>query len=253
MKNQWGFITGATAGIGNALAIQMAKEGANLFICGRREERLTELKDKLEKDFGVKVICLCFDIQNKDNIWSLFDKHKEALKKVTMVINNAGLARGVDPVDVANVDDWEQMIDTNIKGLLYITRYMLPLLKKQPRADIINIGSVSGRWTYPGGAVYCGTKHAVRAISEGLRQDLCGTNVKVCCIEPGLVETEFSKVRLGNEEKAKSVYADTKPLHPEDIAECIIWTLKRPDHVSIQELVVFPTYQGSISQVHRES
>jgi NADP-dependent 3-hydroxy acid dehydrogenase YdfG len=252
MRDQWGLITGATAGIGKALAIQMAKDGHNLFICGRREERLNELKSKLEKEHNISVIILRFDIQNKKEIWSLFDENKDSLKKVTMVINNAGLARGVDPVDVADVDDWEQMIDTNIKGLLYITRYMLPLLKNHQRADIINIGSVSGRWTYPGGAVYCGTKHAVRAISEGLRQDLCGTNVKVCCIEPGLVETEFSEVRLNDTEKAKSVYADTKPLQPEDIAECIMWTLKRPDHVSIQELVVFPTYQGSITQVHRE-
>ncbi len=147
------------------------------------------------------------------------------------------------------------LLSTSILALIaiFIVAIILgPILKKHDHADIINVGSVSGRWTYPGGAVYCGTKHAVRAITEGLRQDLCGTQIKVCCMEPGLVETEFSLVRLENEAKAKAVYSDTKPLYADDIAECIVWTLKRPTHVNIQEMVVFPTHQASVTQVHRE-
>ncbi len=254
MENKWALITGATSGIGEATAIKLAAEGVNLFICGRRLERLNSLKMKIQNDYqaNVDVQLLSFDIQDRTQIKDIFSSHKEELARVSILVNNAGLARGVDKVDEADIDDWEQMIDTNVKGLLYMTRFMLPILKDHGGADIINIGSVSGRWTYPGGAVYCGTKHAVRAISEGIRQDLCGYNIKVCCIEPGLVRTEFSQVRLEDKDKADAVYAGVKALTATDIADSIVWTLKRPAHVNIQEMVIFPTDQASITQVNRE-
>lgn len=254
MENKWALITGATSGIGEATAIKLAAEGVNLFICGRRLERLNSLKMKIQNDYkaDVDIQLLSFDIQDRTQIKDIFTSHKEELARVSVLVNNAGLARGVDKVDEADIDDWEQMIDTNVKGLLYMTRFMLPILKDHDSEDIINIGSVSGRWTYPGGAVYCGTKHAVRAISEGIRQDLCGHNIKVCCIEPGLVHTEFSEVRLEDKTKADAVYAGVKVLAASDIADSIVWTLKRPAHVNIQEMVIFPTDQASITQVNRD-
>jgi NADP-dependent 3-hydroxy acid dehydrogenase YdfG len=252
MNNKWALITGSTSGIGEAVATQLAQQGCNLIICGRRKMRLSELKEKLESIHSVKVIDLEFNIQDKLQIKNLIEKNKSDLSKVSILINNAGVGKGVDTVDVADPDDWDEMIDTNIKGLLYMTRYMLPILKKHESADIINIGSVAGRWTYGGGAVYCGTKHAVRAISEGIRQDLSGYKIKVCCIEPGMVNTEFSEVRLGDKIKADQVYAGMTPLSASDIAETIVWTLKRPKHVNIQEMVIFPTDQASISQVYRD-
>jgi NADP-dependent 3-hydroxy acid dehydrogenase YdfG len=251
MNNKWALVTGSTSGIGEAVVNQLAEKGCNLVICGRRKERLVALKEKLENQYSIKVQELVFDIQNKSEIQNLFEQHKSVLKKVSILINNAGLGKGVDHIDVGNPDDWDQMIDTNIKGLLYVTRYMLTFLKEHDSSDIVNIGSVAGRWTYSGGAVYCGTKHAVRAISEGIRQDLIGKNVRVCCIEPGMVNTEFSEIRLGDKEKADKVYEGMTPLEASDIAETILWTLMRPKHVNIQEMVVFPTAQASISQVHR--
>lgn len=249
--SKWALITGATAGIGKETAIKLASVGYNLILCGRRQSRLDELEKLLSNSVEVKT--LCFDIQSKSQIQKLATENESALKNVSVLINNAGLACGVDKVDEANVEDWDQMIDTNIKGLLYMTRMMMPFLKKHIFSDIINIGSVAGRWTYPGGAVYCATKHAVRAISEGIRADLCGrSNIRVCCIEPGLVETEFSMVRLGDEQKAKEVYKGLDTLRPEDIADTILWTLQRPKHVNIQEMIIFPTAQASVTQVHRK-
>ncbi len=252
MQNNWALITGATSGIGKATAEKLAAQGCNLIITGRREDRLFKLKEEL-LSHKIDVLALCFDVQNKKQISDIFQANKSHIDKVNILINNAGLARGVAPIDEGEIDDWDQMIDTNIKGLLYMTRFMLPSLKRHGQGDIINIGSVSGRWTYPGGAVYCGTKHAVRAITEGMRQDLAGTNIRVSCIEPGLVDTEFSLVRLEDDTKAKKVYADTRALTADDIADTIIWSLSRPAHVNIQELVVFPTDQAAITQVHRTS
>lgn len=244
-------ITGASAGIGRATSLELAKNGRSLILTGRREERLLELQKEILSQFDVDVQILKLDIQDRIMIEKVFKENPELLSKVDTLINNAGLALGVDSISEGNLDDWEQMIDTNIKGLLYMTRTLLPHLLEKDQADIINIGSISGRYTYPGGAVYCGTKHAVRAISEGMRQDLCGTNIRVCCIEPGMVNTEFSLVRLQDPEKAKSIYAGVDALTGHDIAECISWVLNRPKHVCIQEMMVFPNDQASISQVHR--
>jgi len=249
---KWTLITGASSGIGRETALKLASENHNLVICGRRQERLEQLRDIISKKTKVKVLILSFDIQNLSTIEEKMKEFSSELANVTTLINNAGLAIGVDTLDKGNPHDWDQVIDTNIKGLLYMTRLMLPILKTHKHADIINLGSVAGRWTYPGGAVYCATKHAVRAISEGLRQDLFGSNIRVCCIEPGLVETEFSLVRLKDEEKARAVYAGIETLTPSDIADTVSWILNRPKHMTIQEIVIYPTAQASVTLVDRK-
>ena len=244
-------ITGATAGIGEATAKLLGKNSWNLILTGRREDRLKKLKSELESQYSTQVLTLCFDVSQRSECESVFKEYEKELSQVSVLINNAGLARGTDKLDQANLDDWEEMIDTNVKGLLYMTRLTLPILKTKEKAHIVNIGSVAGRWTYPNGGVYCSTKFAVRAITEGLRMDLNGSPIRVTNIAPGMVETEFSKVRFQDDSKAKALYQGLVPLHPEDIAECVEWSISRPAHVNIQEMVVFPTAQASVTQVHR--
>lgn len=244
-------ITGASAGIGEATALLLAEHGYNVVLVARRMDRLKQLAEQL-KSFGVEASILTCDVQNKSQITKLAEQQKNLLEKVDVLINNAGLAKGVDAMQTAKLEDWDAMIDTNVKGLLYWTRILLPHLMRQKSSHIINIGSVAGRWVYPGGGVYCATKFAVRALSEGLRMDLKGSNVRVTNIEPGMVETEFSVVRLESEEKAKAAYQGFQSLTAKDIAECILWSLQRPQHVNIQEMVVYPTAQASIGLVHRE-
>ncbi len=252
MNKPWTLITGATSGIGASTASLMAKNHYPIIITGRRDQRLKDLKAKLQENFSASVETLCFDVSDRKQCETVFQDNKELLQKVAILINNAGLARGVAPMDQANLDDWEEMIDTNVKGLLYMTRLTMPFLKNNQPSHIVNIGSVAGRWTYPGGGVYCSTKFAVRALSEGLRMDLNGQDVRVTNICPGLVETEFSEVRLRDSEKAKSVYQGLKALTPDDIAEAVYWSLARPPHVNIQEMVIYPTAQASVTQVHRQ-
>lgn len=243
-------ITGATAGIGEATAHLLANAGYSLILTGRREERLNKLVRKLKTKKN-EIVPLAFDISKKNEVKKAVKEIEKFLPKVNVLINNAGLAIGRDLLQNANLDDWDQMIDTNVKGLLYLTRLVVPGMIQKNRGHIVNLGSVAGRWSYKAGGVYCATKFAVRAISEGLRMDLEGTNIRVTNIEPGMVETEFSVVRFKDEKKAKEVYANTRPLVGKDIAECILWSLNRPAHVNIQEMVVFPTDQASIGQVHR--
>jgi NADP-dependent 3-hydroxy acid dehydrogenase YdfG len=251
LKGQLALITGATSGIGKACAYKLAEEGVNLILTGRREARLLELQDDLEAKYGARVCTLCFDLSQKEETLNLLKDYSEKLSKLDILINNAGGAHGADPFDKSSIEDWETMIDINIKGLLYITRFVVPLMKNKNSGHIVNLGSVAGRWVYPNGAVYCATKHAVKAISEGLRADLVGQNIRVTNIEPGMVETEFSVVRLKDKDKAKAVYEGMTPLTAGDIAESILWSLKRPTHVNIQEMVIFPTEQASVFQVHR--
>ncbi|MCB0379244.1 MAG: SDR family NAD(P)-dependent oxidoreductase [Bdellovibrionales bacterium] len=246
------FITGATSGIGKACAKALAQQGWNIIATGRREDNLNNLKSWIEENTSVKLIPLCFDISDRQQCESIFADHQESFKNLKLLINNAGLAKGVDTMDAAHLDDWEAMIDTNVKGLLYVTRLALDFLKQNAPAQIINIGSVAGRWTYPGGGVYCATKFAVRALTEGLRMDLLGKNIRVTNISPGMVETEFSEVRFSDKEKAKKVYEGMTPLLAQDIAECVRWAASLPDHVNIQELVVYPTDQASVRDVHRQ-
>lgn len=256
VRGQTALITGATAGFGLATAELLAENGCHLIITGRRAERLAEIKKRLESQYGVQVTTLGFDVSRRRELESALGGIAELLPQTTILVNNAGLALGTDPLPTASVDDWEVMIDTNIKGLLYMTRQLLPHFIARDHGHIVNVGSVAGRWTYPGGAVYSATKFAVRAISDSLRMDLLGKNIRVTNIEPGMAETEFSQVRFqGDLQKAAAVYKGLKPLSARDIAETIVWCLSRPQHVNIQELVIFPTAQAGVgpSYTHRHS
>lgn len=250
MKN-WAFVSGASSGIGEATAALLAADGYNLILNGRRSDRLQALGDRLQKEFKIQIELAPFDVSNLKAVEDFFLANQKLTDQIRVLVNNAGLAKGVDKLQDSKVQDWDQMIDTNVKGLLYLTRKVLPSMIKTNQGHIVNLGSVAGRWVYPSGAVYAATKFAVRAISDGLRMDLLGTNIRVTNIEPGMVESEFSEVRLGDVNKAKEVYKGMKPLSPRDIAETILWTLKRPEHVNIQELVIFPTAQAAVGQVHR--
>lgn len=251
MKN-WALVTGATAGIGKETAKALASLGYSIFITGRREERLVQVAQEIQQQFkGAQVKWATFDVSDRFEVSEFIKKHQDTLQNIEILVNNAGLALGVDKMQDANLDDWEVMIDTNIKGLLFMTRNLLPMIT-QHRGHIVNLGSVAGRWTYPGGGVYCATKFAVRAISEGLRMDLAGTGVRVTNIEPGMVETEFSHVRLRDSKSAEAVYAGMTPLSAQDIAETISWCVSRPAHVNVQELVIYPTDQAHVGQVVRK-
>ena len=249
MKFQRALITGASSGIGRATAVALAAYGVNLILIARRKERLQALRQELLARFQIDIQVCTGDIRDQKTHQIL-----EALPgfaEIDVLINNAGLAKGVDKVASADLSDWDEMIGTNVTALLHLTRLVLPGMLKAEKGHIVSLGSVAGRWVYPGGAVYCATKFAVRAFSEGLRMDLAGTPLRVTNIEPGMVETEFSEVRLNNVERAKSVYRGMTALTAEDIAETVVWSLSRPAHVNIQELVIFPTDQAAIQQVHR--
>lgn len=246
LKGRWALVTGASAGFGKAISEQMAAAGVNIVLCARRFERLDAIAEDLKSRFGVEVVSLAFDISKREDVENVVKRNSKVLEKVSILINNAGLAVGVEAVQEGKLDDWDVMIDTNVKGLLYVTRLLMPSLLKNTPSHVINIGSVAGRWTYPGGAVYSATKFAVRALSDSMRMDLIGKDIRVSNIEPGMAETEFSQVRLGDAEKAKAVYRGMTPLTPQDIAETVMWCLDRPRHVNIQELVIYPTDQVGV-------
>jgi NADP-dependent 3-hydroxy acid dehydrogenase YdfG len=244
-------ITGATAGIGEATAKAFAKLGFELILTGRRTERLTELKEKLETEFQSSVSIHSFDIRDRNQVEN-FCRNKINGQQIDILVNNAGLASGLSPLHQGDVEDWEKMIDTNVKGLLYITRELAPRMVDAESGHIINVGSIAGIEVYPNGNVYCATKHAVKAISEGLRKELYDKGIRVTNIAPGLVETEFSIVRFhGDKDKADSVYAGMNPLTAEDIADCIAFAATRPPHVNIADMLVLPSDQGSSTQVKR--
>jgi 3-hydroxy acid dehydrogenase/malonic semialdehyde reductase len=248
------FITGASAGIGAATAKAFAALGRDLVLVARREERLKELKAELLKEHGSKLRVDTFELDVTDSaaVDALMKNHQSVLSQVDVLINNAGLALGREPIQQGSPSDWDVMIDTNIKGLLYVTHAFLPQLIAKGAGHIVNMGSVAGYWTYPNGNIYAATKFAVRAITESLRLDLHGSGVRVSEVAPGMVETDFSRVRFkGDEQKAKSIYEGTTPLTPEDIAEAIVWCVQRPAHVNIQEIVIFPTEQASSTMVKR--
>lgn len=244
-------ITGASSGIGAAIARKLAAKGFDLILIARRKERLESLQSELLLKYKITVDYGICDISNSESIQEFAEKHKSDFKGLSLLVNNAGLAKGSDKIYEARLNHWDQMLDVNVRGLLQITRAVLPYFVANNSGHIVNLGSVAGRWVYPGGAVYCATKHAVRAISEGMRMDLLGKNIRVTNIEPGMVETEFSEVRFEDKEKAKSVYQGMKPLSADDIAETVEWVVNRPAHVNIQELVIFPTAQASIRDVAR--
>lgn len=255
MKNlKTAFITGATSGFGEACAKTFAENGWNLVITGRRHDRLTSLKEELEMQFGNEVTTLCFDVRNQEEVNEAIDKLKEkADLTIDLLINNAGLAVGRGPIQDGFTDDWERMIDTNIKGLLYMTKAIAPFMIAQRKGHIINISSIAGKEVYPGGNVYCASKFAVDALSKSMRIDLVEFGIKVTNIAPGAAETEFSLVRFkGDEETAKNVYNGFEPLSAEDIAETIYFVATRPAHVTINDLTIMPTAQASSTVFHKK-
>ncbi len=245
-------ITGASSGIGEACAKLFAEQHRSLILVARRRERLESLTQELSKKHGVEIIALELDVSDRKAVENFSNRYSDLLDRVDILVNNAGLAQGMDFLQDAQLDDWDQMIDTNLKGLLYVTHALLPRMKARGRGHIVNLGSVAGHSVYPKGGVYCATKHAVRALTEALRLDLSGSGLRVTEISPGMVETEFSQVRLGDAQKAKAVYSGMTPLTARDIAESIAWCVNRPSHVNIQELVIYPTDQASPTLVSRK-
>lgn len=239
-------ITGATSGIGQATAYALADEGYNLIITGRRVERLKAIKKSLEKEFGIQVETLCFDVRDRQQCSANLDVLPEGFDHIDVLVNNAGLAAGLEHIDEGDPNDWDAMIDTNIKGLLYVTRIIAQKMIAAESGHIINIGSIAGTEPYENGAVYCASKHAVHALSQGMHIDLLHHNIRVTEIRPGMVETEFSIVRFhGNKQRADAVYNGMEPLTGEDIAETIVWAIKQPAHVNISEIVVMPAQQAN--------
>ncbi|PKP32862.1 MAG: NAD(P)-dependent oxidoreductase [Bacteroidetes bacterium HGW-Bacteroidetes-17] len=244
-------ITGATSGIGKACAIKFAQNNYNLILTGRRDDRLQQLKKELTKNFKVEITTLTFDVRNREEVKSAIDTLKG--QTIDVLINNAGLAAGLDPIQEGSMDDWDQMIDTNVKGLLYITRNVAPLMVEKKSGHIINIGSIAGREVYPKGNVYCASKHAVDALTKGMRIDLLESGIKVTQIAPGAVETEFSMVRFkGNQQTADNVYKGFEPLHPEDIADVAFYVTTLPAHVNINDLLIMPTAQANGTTINRK-
>jgi len=252
VKDKIALITGATSGIGEATAKLFANHGIHLILCGRREERLEKLKQELSSK--VKVHTLKFDIRNKEHVFEAIKSIPSAFKKIDILINNAGNAHGLSPIDKGEISDWEAMIDINVKGLLYVSKAIVPTMVGQKSGHIINIGSTAGKEVYPNGNVYCASKHAVDAINQGMRIDLHAHGIRVGAINPGLVETEFSQVRFkGDTEKADAVYKGFSPLKPEDIADIIYFTVSRPAHVNIVDLIVMPSDQATSTIVNKNN
>ncbi len=245
-------ITGATSGIGEAAAKILADKQFQLILCGRREERLKKLKEELSAK--TRITTLQFDIRDKPAVFNAIASLPVGYKNIDILINNAGNAHGLDPVHEGSIDDWDAMIDINVKGLLYVSKAVLPVMTKRRSGHIVNIGSVAGKEVYPNGNVYCASKYAVDAISQGMRIDLNAYNIKVSEINPGAVETEFSEVRFkGDVKKAKKVYEGFEPLRAEDVAELIWFVISRPAHVNIAESLIFPTAQASATIINRNS
>ncbi len=245
------FISGATSGIGKATAELLAKEGYRLILTGRREERLAELETSLGK--VTKVLTLAFDVRDRERLTELIAELDPEWKTIDVLINNAGNAHGLDSIQSGSIDDWDAMIDINVKGLLYLSKAIIPIMIERESGHIINIGSIAGKEVYPNGNVYCASKHAVDAINNGMRMDLNKHGIRVSAINPGLVETEFSEVRFkGDKDRAKSVYKGFSPLRAEDIADIILFAITRPNHVNISDLIVLPTDQASSTIINKQ-
>jgi len=245
------FITGATSGIGKATAELFAKNNFNVILCGRRVEKLNLLKEELSK--VTKVHTLQFDVRNQKEVQEAIESLPEEFKNIDILINNAGNAHGLNPIQEGSLEDWDAMIDGNVKGLLYVSKAIIPQMVSRNKGFIVNIGSIAAKQVYPNGNVYCASKFAVDAINKGMRIDLNKHNIRVSGIHPGAVETEFSDVRFkGNTDRAKQVYQGYKALQAEDIADIIHFVVTRPYHVNIEDLVVYPTAQATATIVHKE-
>lgn len=249
--NQTVLITGATSGIGKATAELLASKGFRLILCGRRTERLNELSAQLNQQTEVQT--LQFDVRDRDEISNAISTLPNKFSQIDILINNAGNAHGLDPIQTGNLDDWDAMMDINVKGLLYVSKAIIPQMIERNNGFIVNIGSTAGKEVYPSGNVYCASKHAVNALNKGMRIDLNKHNIRVSAVHPGLVETEFSEVRFkGDIERAKKVYQGYQPLKPEDIADIIHFVITRPYHVNIEDLVVFPTAQATSTIINKQ-
>lgn len=247
------FITGASSGIGRAAAVAFAREGSRLALAARRLDRLEDLNRELAQT-EADVFIQHLDVRDVDAAASVVEDVQAHFGQIDVLVNNAGLARGLRPVEKGEETDWREMMETNVMGLLWVTRAAIPIMRRQGTGHIINLGSVAGHESYPGGSVYAASKHAVRAITQTLRQELLGSNIRVSSVDPGLVETEFSLVRFsGDAERARSVYKGLRPLGPDDIAECIVFVASRPPHVNVDEIIVKPTAQATSTMVHREN
>jgi len=253
LKDKIVFVTGASSGIGQATAEAFAGLGARILMCARRTDRLESLARRLETERRVPVHCFGLDVRDRAAVDTAVAALPPDWRAVDVLVNNAGLSRGLDKLPGGLVSDWEEMIDTNVKGLLYVTRAGLPGMIERGRGHVINVGSVAGLEVYPAGNAYCATKFAVRALTKGLRLDLSGTPVRVSEGAPGMVETEFSLVRFhGDAERAAKVYQGLTPLAADDIADAIVWCATRPLHVNVSDVVIWPTAQASTSVVHRK-
>jgi 3-hydroxy acid dehydrogenase/malonic semialdehyde reductase len=254
LKNKIVFVTGASSGIGAATAMEFARQGARLLLCARRLDRLQAMEAELRDAGSPDILNFELDVRSRDAVHATLAALPAAWRAVDVLINNAGLSRGLNKLYEDDIDNWEEMIDTNVKGLLYVTRAIVPGMVERNHGHIINLGSIAGHAAYPNGGVYCATKAAERFLSDGLRIDLNGTDVRVTSIDPGMVETEFSKIRFrGDDERAAKTYQNIDPLQPEDIADAIVWAATRPPHVSIQTVVLTPTAQANPFVITRKS
>jgi NADP-dependent 3-hydroxy acid dehydrogenase YdfG len=253
LKGKIVFITGASSGIGAATALAFAAEGARLLLAARRAAKLDAVAAKALGLGAAAVHTIGLDVRDRRAVQDAIDSLPADWAEIDVLVNNAGLSRGLDKLYMGSIEDWEEMIDTNVKGLLYVTRAVVPGMVVRGRGHVVNLGSTAGELTYPNGAVYCGSKAAERAINDGLRQDVLGTPVRVTSVDPGMVETEFSQVRFhGDTERAAKVYKGVKPLTPEDVAEVIVWAVGRPDHVNIARVLLTPVQQANSLLFSRE-
>ncbi|MFH0733251.1 MAG: SDR family NAD(P)-dependent oxidoreductase [bacterium] len=252
LKNKIVFITGATSGIGKSCANIFANEGANLILCARRYELLKEVEAEIIAKYGVKIYSFKLDVRNHDDVIKTIAEFPEEWKGIDILINNAGLGRNFSPLHKDNMEGWEEMIDTNIKGVLYVTREVIPLMITHGSGHIVNLGSIAGHEAYPNGAVYCATKFAVGAITKSMRAELVDKKIRVSTVDPGMVETNFSNLRFyGDTEKAKNVYRGVDPLTGDDIADAILYCTTRPTHVNINEMLIMPSVQASSTVTYR--
>jgi NADP-dependent 3-hydroxy acid dehydrogenase YdfG len=253
LKNKIILITGASSGIGEACAKVFAQQGARLLICARRLERLEKLREQLKQQYSSDIHIFKLDVSDSNAVTAAFSQLANNWQNIDILVNNAGLALNMDKLPIGNIDDWDQMINTNIKGLLYVTRAVLPRMMQNNHGHIINIGSIAGHEVYTGGAVYCATKFAVNALTKSLRKDLIGTKIRVSSVDPGAVETEFSNIRFkGDLERAKKLYEGFEPLTADDIADAVFYCASRRSNVNIQDLVIMPVAQAAIDVIHRE-
>ncbi len=247
-------VTGASSGIGRECARAFASHGSRVLLLARRTDRLDDLADELQNQYGAETMTAALDVRDRGAVEAWFAGLPEGWREIDILVNNAGLSRGIEPLQQGDIGDWEEMIDTNVKGLLYVTRAVLPGMVERGRGHVINIGSIAGHEVYPGGNVYCATKHAVAALNRGLAIDTLGTGVRVSSVDPGMVETEFSMVRFhGDRQRADGVYAGLEPLTPADVADAVVFCATRPPHANVREMILMPSAQAAAVHAHRKS